>query len=74
VEQSLACLVDYDFLVDPSPTRDSPPEWQESNYARAEVGGKMSIVLERDFHAAIFIHKVHAPEPMARIARSLSGQ
>jgi erythromycin esterase len=74
VEQSLSRIVDYDFLVDLSPAQDSPPEWREVNSARAEVGGKMSIVLARDFHAAIFIHKVHPPEPMARMARSLSGQ
>ena len=74
VERSLSRLADYDFLVDLSPAQGSPPEWREENSARAEIDQKMSIGLARDFHAAIFIHKVHPPEPMARMARSLSRQ
>ena len=74
VERSLSRLADYDFLVDLSPAQGSPPGWREENSARAEIDQKMSIVLARDFHAAIFIHKVHPSEPMARMARSLSRQ
>ena len=61
IESSLAHASAQDFFVDfTSPGSGKLPDaWLQSSYGRAETSEKMPFILARDFHAAVFIQKVH---------------
>jgi len=59
VESSLARASDRDFFVDFTAPGKLPDEWLRPSFGRAETSQKMPLILARDFHAAVFIQKVH---------------
>ena len=66
VESSLQNLSPRDFFVDLSRFSGLPSVLSRPATGRIEIGGKASFTLDRDFDAAIFLHKVHAPKLISR--------
>jgi erythromycin esterase len=64
VETALSAQAPYDFFVDLR-SGSIPPIWRAEISARKELSSSMPVSLSRDFNAAVFIHRVHAPEPFA---------
>jgi erythromycin esterase-like protein len=64
VETALSAQAPYDFFVDLR-SGSIPPIWRAEMSARKELSSSMPVSLSRDFSAAVFIHRVHAPEPFA---------
>jgi hypothetical protein len=72
IETSLQALSKLDYFLDLSPSSELPKALRQVSTGRMELRGKWPFVVERDFHALVFLHKVHAPEPFAIAARSVA--
>jgi erythromycin esterase-like protein len=70
IESSLQALAKFDYFLDLSLSSELPQALRQLSTGRMELGGRWPFVVERDFHAVVFLHKVHAPEPFATEARS----
>jgi hypothetical protein len=69
-EISLQALAKFDYFLDLSASLELPKTLRQVSTGRTELRGKWPFVVERDFHALVFLHKVHSPEPFAIAAKS----
>ena len=64
VEAALSAQAPYDFFLNLR-SKSTPSAWRAEMTARKELNSSMPVSLTRDFSAAVFIHRVHAPRSFA---------